>query len=135
MSAASASAAATTPPNAELEQFACHRSSVALSRTISVIAVMRARPGLPRLELAFVLERKRPRSGRFVAVREGDLGKWILPGDPTLGTRPTDMWKLQKPVVNLAAPAVYRFEVHFRWIGQRQSSATTLFSRRCVQTR
>ena len=30
---------------------------------------------------------------------------------------PGDTWELTKPVVNLPAPALYRFRVRFRWIG------------------
>ena len=58
---------------------------------------------------------------RAATVREGrhagDLGVWITPKNPTLGQLPGDVWNLQKSVVDLAAPATYRFRVTFRWTG------------------
>ncbi|HET9125886.1 MAG TPA: hypothetical protein VFN65_13485, partial [Solirubrobacteraceae bacterium] len=40
---------------------------------------------------------------------------WITPSDPSLGQLPADVWKLRKVVLNLPAPATYRFRVSFRW--------------------
>ncbi len=130
-----AGASADSQRRASLEQFACHSASVALNRAVSITAVMRARTGLPRLELEFELKRKRPRAGRWEPVKQGDLGQWISPSDPTLGQRQDDVWRFDKQVVNLAAPAVYRFKVRFRWSGSERQSEVTLFSRRCVQSR
>jgi hypothetical protein len=42
---------------------------------------------------------------------------WLLPEQPGLGQRPGDVWRLQKTVVDLPAPAGYRFEVEYRWSG------------------
>jgi hypothetical protein len=68
-------------------------------------------------------------------VSAGDLGVWITPNNPTLGQRPGDVWKLQKSVVNLAAPATYRFKVTFRWTGPggHTLGTTTRYSPRCQQ--
>ena len=50
--------------------------------------------------------------------RPGDLGVWITPTNPTLGQLPRRrVESCSKPVVDLAAPAAYRFRVAFRWIG------------------
>ena len=45
------------------------------------------------------------------------------------------MWKLQKSVVNLAAPATYRFRVTFRWTGAGGHTLGTAvrYSPRCQQ--
>ena len=68
-------------------------------------------------------------------VSSGDLGVWITPKNPTLGQLPGDVWKLQKSVVNLAAPATYRFRVTFRWIGAGGHTLGTAvrLSPRCQQ--
>ncbi len=50
-------------------------------------------------------------------MRGGDLNAWVNPTDPTLGRHPDDKWNLIKQVVDLKAPATYRFRVSFRWIG------------------
>ncbi len=41
----------------------------------------------------------------------------MIPANPTLGQNPADVWMLKQNVVNLAAPAAYRFRVWFRWTG------------------
>ncbi len=68
-------------------------------------------------------------------VSSGDLGVWITPKNPTLGQLPGDVWKLQKSVVNLAAPATYRFRVTFRWtgVGGHTLGTTVRYSHRCQQ--
>ena len=50
-------------------------------------------------------------------MRGRGLGSWISPTDPTLGQQAGDVWILTHPVVNLAAPATYKFRVTFRWLG------------------
>jgi hypothetical protein len=111
-------ASAAEPPRAELDGFACHRAADALDRWITVTAVMRPVPGTERMALRFDLQRIAAHSGSFVNVRGGDLGQWRYPSNPpTLGQSPNDVWKLTKDVVNLQAPAVYRFHVTFRWTG------------------
>ena len=115
--AVSVAAGATPPPRAELDGFVCHHASDALDRWIAVTAVMRPIPGTERMALKFELQRMTAHRGSFVDVRGGDLGKWRYPRNPTLGQQPDDVWRLYKPVVNLEAPAVYRFQVSFRWTG------------------
>jgi len=116
--AITAVASATEPPRAQLDRFACHRASDALDRWITVTAVMRPVSRTERMALKFDLQRMTPHSASFVNVRGGDLGQWRYPTNPpTLGQSPDDVWKLTKEVVNLQAPAVYRFHVAFRWTG------------------
>ena len=69
-------------------------------------------------------------------VSGGDLGTWIHPTHPpTLGQRPGDHWTVQKQVVNLEAPAIYRVRVSFRWLGsgQRILKTSVRLGRLCNQ--
>ena len=129
-----AAPAAAEAPRAELSNFFCQTAWSPLNRQISVTAVMRPEPGTERMELRFELLRRLPGYRRFEPVRGGDLGKWIHPNDPTLGQRTADVWKLQKQVAELYAPAVYRFRVTFRWIFAAVSQDSVLLSSRCAQT-
>jgi hypothetical protein len=113
-----AGASAPPPPRAELTGFGCHQSPDSLNRWMEVTATMRPVSGTQRMAMMFQLLRRR--NGRFVQVSSGDLGRWIhpaKPNPPTLGQRPGDHWPVQKQVVNLSAPAVYRLRVTFRWTG------------------
>ena len=124
------------PPRSALENFGCHRSSDSFNRWIEVTAVMRHIPGTKHMEMKFQLLRKRPGGRMFVDVSSGDLGKWIHPTKPrTLGQRPGDHWTVQKPVVNLSAPAMYRLRVSFRWLGSQDTTLQTVvrLSRECTQ--
>ena len=123
-------------PRAALERFACQHSANALDRAVAVTALMRPVTGTAHLELRFNLQRKSTAHGSFTNVSGGDLGKWRSPSDPTLGQRADDVWIVDKQVANLAAPAVYRFRVAFRWLGAdgRPLSRELLASPRCVQS-
>lgn len=69
------------------------------------------------MQIRFDLLRQRKAGARFKPVRGHGLGSWTKPSNPTLGQRPGDVWIVNHPVVNLAAPATYRFRVSFRWLG------------------
>ena len=131
-----AAAGASQPPRASLEDFVCTPAPNQLNRVIEVSAVMRPMRGTRRMELKFVLQRRKARRKRFSSVRGSGLGDWLRPSDPTLGQLPTDVWVLNKPVVNLAGPAVYRFQVTFRWLGGRGVlGQQTRLSPPCTQPR
>jgi hypothetical protein len=133
--AIAAPATTTEPPRAALEGMVCQRASNSLDRAVQVTAVMRPVTGTEQIEMMFELQQRPPDGSTFTDVRAGDLGKWRHPADPTLGQRSRDVWKLSKPVVNLAAPAVYRFVVTFQWIGHsgRQLERIRLRSQLCYQ--
>jgi len=114
--AASSAAAPVSPPRASLRAFVCQRGLDPPSRGISVQSVMRPIPGTERLAVRFELLRRQ--TGATVLVRGGHLGTWISPANATLGTRVDDVWQVTKSVVDLAAPADYRFRVSFRWLGR-----------------
>jgi hypothetical protein len=128
--------ASSPPPRTELRNFGCHRSADSLNRWIAVTAVMRPVSGTERMEMKFQLLRRRPHSQAFADLSGGDLGRWIRPTNPpTLGQRPGDEWTVQKQVVNLYAPATYKFRVSFRWLGSTGKSLGTVVrsSRLCDQ--
>jgi hypothetical protein len=112
-------AAASAPPRAALESFVCQTALDPPARAVSVQAVMRPVSGTQSMQLRFDFLRQLKPSGPFRAVRGRNLGTWISPEDPTLGQSPGDIWILNHPVVDLVAPATYRFRVTFRWIGSR----------------
>jgi hypothetical protein len=123
---ASASAATSTPPNDQLQSFVCQKALDPVTRGVSVQAVMRPVTGTAKMQMRFELTRQTSPGGPFTLVRGRLLGSWITPSDPTLGQRPNDIWIVTHPVVDLAAPATYRFRVAFRWTGsdgQRLASA------------
>lgn len=137
-----ASAAVTTgapapaqPARAQLTQFDCHRALDPDNRSISVTAVMRPLTPTKHMALKFDLLMTAPLTGATTTVHFGDLGTWKTPKNPSLGQLPGDVWNLQKSVVQLAAPATYRFRVAFRWTGAAgQVIGTTVkYSPRCRQ--
>jgi CARDB len=129
-----AAAVAASTPRAQLRQFTCKRALDPGSRKISVMAVMRPVAGTRRMEMRFVLLRHGG-PGPTTIVSGGDLGHWLEPSDPTLGQHPGDVWELKHPVVDLSAPATYRYAVSFRWLGSRQHVIATDVdrSKRCYQ--
>lgn len=107
----------TTPPRAQLTNFDCHKALDPDNRSVAVTAVMRPMSGTRHMALRFDLLMTTPAAGGPVTVHVGGLGTWKHPKNPTLGQLPGDVWNLQVPVVNLVAPATYRFRVAFRWTG------------------
>ena len=106
------------------------------NRAIGVTAVMRPMPGTQRMQLRFVLQRRPARRNWFFAVPGNGLGNWLSPTNPTLGQLPRDVWRVNKPVVNLPGPSTYRFRVTFRWIGRSGViGSQTLRSPLCAQPR
>ena len=87
---------------------------------------MRPLTGTANMQMRFDLMRQTRPGGPFRLVRGRLLGSWISPSDSTLGQRPGDVWTVNHPVVDLGAPATYRFQVSFRWTdgqGQQLGSA------------
>src|SRR5947209_1879734 len=109
-------ASAAAPPRAELRGLSCRHASGQTGRAVSVTAVMRPVARTTRMALKFELDRRTAGSW-FRPVAGRQLGQWISPSNPTLGQNPADVWMLKQNVVNLGAPAAYRFRVWFRWTG------------------
>ncbi len=115
-------AAAATPLSAGLSQtrlkdFRCQRALDPGARSVAVTAVMRPVSGTEKMQVRFQLVRRTKRGKPFTPVSGRYLGTWLSPANPTLGQRPGDVWIVNHPVVDLLAPALYRFRVSFRWIG------------------
>jgi hypothetical protein len=106
-----------TSANDQLRSFVCQKALDPPARAVSVQAVMRPVSGTSKMQMKFELLRSTKSHPRFVSVRGRGLGSWIAPTDPTLGQQAGDVWILTHPVVNLAAPATYKFRVTFRWLG------------------
>jgi hypothetical protein len=111
-------AEATQLPRASLQGMVCQRAANPLDRAVSVTAVMRPVSGTQGMELKFALQRRSAGTRSYVNVTGRDLGLWLHPSNPTLGQQPGDTWRLNKEVVNLSAPAFYRFLITFRWLGR-----------------
>jgi hypothetical protein len=114
------------PAKAKLKGFVCQKALDPGQRTISLTAVMRPVAGTQAMQLRFDLLTKSAASPTFTPVRGGDLGTWISPSEPTLGRRAHDVWVLNHPVADLPAPALYRFQVGFRWIGAHRRVLATV---------
>ncbi len=127
--------AGAQPLRAQLAQFACTHALDPASRSISVRAVTRPVPQTRRLAVKFDLLERSPGSGSASVIHAPGLGTWITPTDPTLGQLPGDVWRLNKQVFNLDAPAVYQFRATFRWIGAHGHvlASTVKLSRSCRQ--
>jgi hypothetical protein len=128
-------AASGVPPRAAVRALVCQRALDPPARAVSVTAVMRPLAGTARLAVNFSLLEKAAGVPTWSPLAGPGLGVWISPADPTLGQRPGDVWYVNHPVADLAAPARYRFSVRFRWIGahDRVIGAATRTSGVCVQ--
>lgn len=104
-------------PRALLRSFVCQTARDPAGRGISVTAVMRPRPHTRAMALRFQLLERQHLGGPATRLAYGDLGRWLSPANPTLGQRPGDRFVINKQVLQLAAPAYYRFRVTFRWTG------------------
>jgi hypothetical protein len=126
---------ATEPPRADLRGFSCQKAMDPVNRSVAVNVVMRPLSSTQHMAIKIDLLVSHGSGTVAKPLRAGDLGQWIHPPDPTLGQLPGDVWTLQKPVVALRAPAVYRFRVRFRWEGGHNAilGTATRYSRRCVQ--
>jgi hypothetical protein len=114
-------ATAAQPQRAHLRAFVCQKAVDPAMRAVSVEAVMRHIPGTAAMALRFQLYQKpataSATAGAFSALQVGDLGTWISPSTPKLGSLAGDVWVLDHPVANLPAPATYYYVVTFRWTG------------------
>lgn len=130
-----ASGASAPAPRDQLRSFVCQKALDPPARAISVQAVMRPVSGTAKMQMRFELMRRSKTGEPFRLVRGRLLGSWTSPPNPSLGQRPGDVWIVNHPVVDLPAPATYRFRVSFRWTnaaGQKLSTAVQT-SPNCAQ--
>jgi hypothetical protein len=119
LSAGGSVATAATAPRSALTQFACQKALDPADRSVSVQAVMRPLTGTRKLAVKFDLIERAPGTLTATVLHATGLGVWIAPDNPTLGQLPGDVWRLDKSVLNLDAPATYQFRATFRWTGLR----------------
>jgi hypothetical protein len=105
------------PPRAVLQNLVCQRALDPPERAINVEAVMRPLTGTRKLQMEFLLLQKAAGATSFSPVSGSGLGVWLSPNVAGLGQNPKDRWIVPHPVADLPAPAVYRYVVNFRWIG------------------
>jgi hypothetical protein len=117
LGAVAASSVGASQPRASLRAFVCQHALDPPARAVSVTAVMRPVSGTKHMRLRFQLLSRAKGAATFAPISGGDLGTWIDPKSATLGQRSGDVWILHKQVVDLVAPAAYRYQVSFRWIG------------------
>lgn len=109
----------------------CKRGARSDLRTVVLGAWMRPLPAGTRLELRAELFQKPLTGGRWTLRSDvPGLGTWTAPSDPTIGTRPNDVFKYRQAVGSLVVPYAYRFRVSFRWsdaagVVVREKSTTT----------
>jgi hypothetical protein len=134
-----ASASNSASP-ATLRNYVCQTAKMQTQRAMSITAVMGHVDGTSQLQMRFQLVKRVKRHGPSTKVSGRGLNNWLTPPPPkppaaVLGTQPRDTWVVKKPVVGLAAPAYYRFNVAFRWLdAQGQVIDTALrHSRVCFQ--
>ncbi|MGB0091753.1 MAG: CARDB domain-containing protein [Solirubrobacteraceae bacterium] len=135
LSAATTAGANPAASRVSLTRFVCQPALEPAQREISVRAVMRPVVGTQRMAMRFeLLKRTRP-GGPVTEVTGRDLGNWTTPTKPTLGQRPNDQWRVDHPVIGLAAAVSYRFRVTFRWTGTHGKvlAAVQRQSRACAQ--
>lgn len=107
--------AAAQASAAKVKGYVCQTAVMPAQRGMSITAVMHGIPGTARMAMKFELLRRTRRHSPAKSVSAPGLKTWLMPKNPTLGSRPADTWVVKHPVVELAAPAYYRFKVTFRW--------------------
>jgi hypothetical protein len=114
------------PMPAGLRAFGCSPSLQPLLRGLSVTAVMRPVSGTQTLRMRFDLLRATRRTGHYHAVAGANLGRWISPPNPALGSQPGDVWYVTHPVVGVAHAGYYRLQVAFEWLGPNRRRLATI---------
>lgn len=119
VSAPAAGAATRTgnaPPDAA-QLTSCRTSPRIAGRSIAVATRMEPVASGHSLLVRIDLYQRALAGGRWT--RRSDvpgLGTWTPPSDPTIGSRPNDVFKYRQAVGRLVVPFAFRFRVGFRWL-------------------
>jgi hypothetical protein len=129
-SAALAATSTTTAPgdySVTLEQ--CVSAGVQAERSATFVSQMVATAATQKMATRIVLEERARGEAEYHAVPGPGFGVW-RPSEPGV-----KIYKYVKQVTNLAAPAVYRTTVRFRWVGDKGKviKRAELRSSRCFQ--
>jgi hypothetical protein len=123
--------AATAPAPGDysvtLEQ--CVSAGVQAGRSATFVSQMVATAATQKMAMRIVLEERTRGEAEYHAVPGPGFGVW-RPSEPGV-----KIYKYVKQVTNLAAPAVYRATVKFRWVGDKGKvvKRADLRSSRCFQ--
>lgn len=113
--------------SATLEQ--CVTAAQQLERSATFVGEMTAIPGTARMQMRIEVLERMPREALFHQVSYPGLGQWLraVPGVHT--------YKNLDKVTDLSAPAVYRADIHFRWLNAkgRLIRSLELHTGRCDQ--
>jgi hypothetical protein len=112
-SAARPATTATTaaqPPTAAATLSECVDAAGQTERYATFAAEMTALPSSVRMEIRIEVQERLPGEAGFHAISAPGLGSWRL-SDPSVHG-----YRYLRQVTDLAAPAVYRASVHFRWL-------------------
>jgi hypothetical protein len=113
--------------SATLEQ--CVTAVAQSERSATFVGEMTAVPGTARMQMRIEVLEKMPREAAFHAIAYPGLGAWLR---ASAGVK---TYKNFDKVTDLAAPAVYRASMHFRWLNARgrQIKSLELRTPRCQQ--
>jgi len=118
---------AKPPASAFVEQ--CLIAGEQAQRSATFVGEMTAIPGSARMEIRISVLERLPGEIGFHAVTSPGLGVWRSAAS---GVKD---YKYLKQVSDLAAPAVYRAEVRFRWLNDKNHPirSAEVLTARCVQ--
>ena len=103
---------------------ACRQGGTPAERLIAVHAAMQGIPATARMGIRIELLRRAPGASGYSTVPGPGLGGWRL-SDPVAGAPGSNRLVVEHQVINLDAPARYRFRVGFRWYGQNDRVLAT----------
>jgi hypothetical protein len=127
--ALAATSTATAPGDYSVTLEQCVSSGVQAERSATFVSQMVATAATQKMAMRIVLEGRTRSEAEYHPVPGPGFGVW-RPSEPGV-----KIYKYVKQVTNLAAPAVYRTTVKFRWVGDKGKviKRAELRSSRCFQ--
>jgi hypothetical protein len=127
--AAARATTASAPGDSSVTLEQCISSSVQAERSATFVSQMVATAATQKMAMKIVLEERARGGAEYHAVPGPGFGVW-RPSEPGV-----KIYKYVKQVTNLAAPAIYRTTVKFRWVADkgRVIKRAELRSSRCFQ--
>jgi len=114
---AAATPTGTGAPPAAASLAACHRSASIAARSVTVATTMRPVGAGKHLLVRIDLYQRSMTGGRWILRSDvPGLSTWTPPSDPSIGSRPNDVFKYRQAVGRLVVPYQYRFKVGFKWL-------------------